>query len=379
MSPFLSNSRTYHGYVKRRDGSRVIRTLGTRDYKLAVQIQQWLNGLARARSATAWATLDAIAEPRGLRAIDAYDMAHHGTLEAWLTAQEDARRVAGEPDLEPLVLEWSRVATSHDYVRQVRSLIVPGVRFPVSGFSRKALSQHLAALPVSGPTKNRYRVAFYQFARWLIEREVLDANPVREVRGFGERDPRMTHYTHSETLAISRRLPAIHQVLEALMWGAGLEVSACLALRRRDINTDTREVMARGTKSRWRARTVRVTHPDAWALIEPYVRSHTPDALLFAGLTERGALDIHKAACRAAGVEVSTLHDWRHTYAIRELRAGMLAATVKRQLGHSPHSTMLERVYGAFVPAGDADYVTRNVTRGDADASSPARTKTRAN
>ena len=35
--------------------------------------------------------------------------------------------------------------------------------------------------------------------------------------------------------------------------------------------------------------------------------------------------------------------------------------TVKRQLGHSPHSTMLERVYAAWIPTSDADYVATNL------------------
>lgn len=360
MSPFLSKgAKTYKGRCHDRAGNRYVRSLGTTSKAEANLVQAYLMECRRRRD---WRTLDAVIGGR-LPAIEAYHLALEGGLAKKLAELDAAEKEAAEPDLDPLVTEWSRVATSQKYVMQVRTMIPQGKRYGLSQFSRKAVSTHLASLKVSGPTRNRYRVALSQFARWLVEREYLDANPVRDVRGFKENDPRMMFYERHDALAVLHRLPKPYQAIEALMYGAGLEVGAVLRLRRRDVNTETREVQAKGTKTRWRTRTVRVTVGIAWQVfIEHLARGFTPDAPLFPHITERAALDAHKAACKAAGVTITTLHDWRHTYAIQALKDGLPPQTVKRQLGHSPHSTMLERVYSAWLPKTDADYKPRIIT-----------------
>jgi integrase len=359
MSPFLSKgAKTYKGRAWDRAGNRYVRSLGTTSKAEANLVQAYLMECRRRRD---WRTLDAVIGGR-LPAIEAYHLALEGGLAKKLADIDAAEKEAAEPDLDPLVTEWARVATSDKYVRQVRSMIPEGKRYGLSQFTRKAVSTHLAGLKVSGPTRNRYRVALSQFARWLVEREYLDANPVRDVRGFKEHDPRMQFYTREEAKSVVNRLDYTHKALEAFMAGAGLEVGAVLKLRRRDVDLETGEVRVRGTKNRWRARTVRITEEWTRAIIGNYTVLVLPDAPLFPGITERKALDAHKAACKAAGVAVTTLHDWRHTYAIQALKDGLPPQTVKRQLGHSPHSTMLERVYSAWLPKTDADYQPRATT-----------------
>lgn len=354
MTPFRAkDAKTYKGRAWDRAGNRYVRSLGTRDKREANLVQAFLAERRRLRD---WRTLDAVIASR-LSAIDAYHASTDGTLVATLDELDAAAKEDEDTDLSPLVDQWP--ARSEKYRRQVRTMIPKGARYPLSRFTRKAISTHLNALPGSSPTRNRYRVAFSQFARWLVEQEHLPSNPVRDVRGFKENDPRMVHYTRVEALAVINRLEWPYCIIEALMFGAGLEVGAVLALRRRDVNLETREVAARGSKTRWRTRTVRVTEDKVWPLIASYMRGCTPDAAPFARITERKALEAHKAACKAAGVQPSTLHDWRHTYAIQALKDGMAPQTVKHQLGHSPHSTMLERVYSAWIPKSDADYAKR--------------------
>jgi integrase len=358
MSPFLSqDGKTFKGRVHDRAGRRFIRSLGTRQAKEAELIEAFC---AACRTRRDWRTLDAIIGGR-LSASAAYYLSLEGRLPGALDDLDAQAEEDAEPDASLLVGEWARVARSLKYVSQVRQMIPEGTRFAVSRFTRGAISAHLASLGCAEPTRNRHRVALSQFARWLVEREYLAANPVRDVRGFRERDPRMIHYTREETRAVSDRLPLPFNVAAAFMWGAALELGAVLALRARDVDLQTRDVSAKGSKTRWRTRTVRVTEDAAWALIRPYARLCMPDALLFRELRERAFRAAHTAACQAAGVPVSRLHDWRHTYAVQALRDGMAPQTVKRQLGHSPHSTMLERVYGAWIPRSDADYVATNL------------------
>lgn len=356
MSPFRSpGAKTYKGRVYDRAGRRYVRSLGTRNRREAELIETFC---ARARERRDWRTLDAIIAGE-VPAADAYYASLDGSLSDVLAARAEQAAMEAEPDLDQLATEWASVARSAKYVRQVRTLIPYDERFPLSRFTRAAISKHLASLDCAEPTRNRYRVALSQFARWLVERDYLTQNPVRDVRGYREHDPRMVHYTRAEAESVVRRLPMPQRVAEALMAGAGLEWGAVAALHRRDVDLTTKEVHARGTKTRWRTRTVRVTEPWAWAIVRDYVKTLLPDAPLFPGLVERRALDAHKAACEAAKVAPSTLHDWRHTYAVQALRDGLPPQTVKRQLGHSPHSTMLERVYATWIPKADADYQTR--------------------
>jgi len=357
MSPFLKgDGKTYNGRFHDAAGRRYMRSLGTRSKREATLIETWGQQLRTRRD---WRTLSAIIAGR-VDASTAYYALLDGSLGAVLDALDVQSAEASEPDLDTLVGEWATSVRSAKYVVQVRTMIPAGRRFPVSQFTRRAISAHLAALGCADPTKNRYRVALSQFARWLVEREILPANPVRDVRGFREHDPRMVFYTREEARAVVQRVPFPQHYAEALMVGAGLEWGAVVGLHRRDVDLETREVQVRGTKTRWRTRTVRVTEAWAWLGIPEYLRFLPPDAPIFPPtMTHRRALAAHKAACEAAGVTISTLHDWRHTYAIQALRDGLPPQTVKRQLGHSPNSTMLERVYGAWLPKTDEDYRPR--------------------
>lgn len=358
MSPYLKRGSTvYQGRVHDRHGRRYVRSMGTRNAKEADRVQAFCADLRTRRE---WHILEAIISGK-MEALEAYLASFDGTLPERMSRIEQADAEASEPDADALVTEWSREARSAKYVRQVRTLIPEGQRFPISRLTRSTIAKHLASLSASGPTRNRYRVAFSQFCRWLVERDVLETNPVREVRGYKEHDPRMVYYSREERRRIVERTEWLrYGAAEAFMWGAGLELQAVLALRRRDV-VSMNEVHARGHKTRWRNRVVRITEPEAWAIIEAYIRDFLPETPLFQELSARRMLEAHQEACALAGVERSTLHDWRHTYAVQALKDGMHPQTVKRQLGHSPHSTMVERVYGAWLPKTDADYVATNL------------------
>lgn len=372
MSPFRTKDNpVYRTRVHDARGARYVRTLGTRDKAEATAVEVFVKKLRRD------ARFDVLARiiDGTLPALEAYHAALAGTLAQRMVDLSRHEQEADDADLSPLVSEWARLVRGKDYVRQVRHLIPEGVRFPASQFTRRTLSEFLANLPHANPTRNRYRTALMQFARWLVEREVLDANPVRDVRGYKEHDPRMVHYTRDEARALIRRLPPTHQLGEAFMAGAGMELGAVLALRRRDVDLATRRVMAHGTKNRWRKREVKVTEDWCWAIIAERVREYLPDAPLFPGAVASTWLREHKRACETAGVPVSTLHDWRHTYAVQALKDGIAPQTVRRQLGHAPGSLELERVYGAWLPKADADYAPRVATEMATPLTNLARTE----
>lgn len=62
-----------------------------------------------------------------------------------------------------------------------------------------------------------------------------------------------------------------------------------------------------------------------------------------------GRPDVHRERCRALDLAGYRLHDARHHWAVRMVRAGMPLELVARQLGHRD-VVMVAKVYGRFVP-----------------------------
>jgi integrase len=112
----------------------------------------------------------------------------------------------------------------------------------------------------------------------------------------------------------------------------------------------TKKIRAHGTKTHARDREVYV---DAWAwsYVERAVKHLTPSALLFPTLNRWSASDAHRAACKALGDDFADyrMHDARHSYAVRAIRAGAPLEHVARQLGHAD-TQMVVKVYGRYKP-----------------------------
>ena len=267
------------------------------------------------------------------------------------------------PDLDPLVDEWKAAGANEKYVKQVRSFIPKGERFPAARFSRGTISKHLSSLKVSGSTKNRYRAALYQFARWLVETEVLEFNPVRDVAMRTENGARELYFERADAIKLVKQQEQPYAAVEAFM-ANGMERGAVMRLRRKDVDLKALTVNAHGSKTKWRNRTIKIT--EAWTV--PIIKAHLatllPNALVFDGVRMDTALDRHVRlqkeldirAVGATGEGLTTLHDWRHTYAVNSLRDGMRPEAVAKQLGHRDAS-MVHRNYGRFI-VDDRDYVT---------------------
>lgn len=334
--------------VKRSDRRLARVSTGTTDKRAAIAIGNMVDDLA-ARAETR--VLDAIADGR---------VTLYSVYAAYRTDQHIAEVQASidDVDLDPLVATWHtylvqrRLTSAEKYLAQVRCLIPKGTRFPSSSFRRKRISEHLAALDVTGSTLNRHRAALMQFGRWLVEREIFESNPVRDVRASTENAPRAVHHSPADLRALVKVLPDPYRALEAVMAGTGMEWQACMRLRRRDVDFEAKTLHAHGGKNAWRDRVCHVTELWTWPFIESYVRSFTPNALLFVGLTPDRAIAQHTAACTAAKLTRSRLHDHRHSYAVNAIRSGMPLHLVAAQLGHRD-STLVQKVYGKFVPQKD--------------------------
>jgi len=121
--------------------------------------------------------------------------------------------------------------------------------------------------------------------------------------------------------------------------------------RASDVDVERREVRARGTKAHTRDRVVRVAEW-AWPFVERHLETLTPDERLFRGLDRWQVGDAHRARLTALGLPQHRVHDSRHFYAIRAIRAGTPYELVARQLGHADVA-MVAKVYGRFAPRSD--------------------------
>jgi integrase len=366
VTPFLSKgAHTFKGRIRGEDGVRHIISLGTKDASEAKEIERMFRWLFDKRK---WAViqlvLDKQAKPTAI-----YDAYVGGYLER--LQQDVAKRIAdqatatADPLLMPLLEEWAPTVSFVRYVPQARKFVeFLGPEATVSKFRRREVSAFLDGLkkrnkkPATGSTKRRYRVGVSQFARFLVERELLDTNIVRDVKGAKENKPRMVWHTRPEAQAIISHLEGQQQALEALMAGTSMEWGAVEVLRRRDVDQVARSAWARGTKNEYRSRRVFFTEDWAWELFWQYAKDVHPTAKLFT-VDNTEANKVHRAACRQAKVKESKLHDWRHTYAVYSLEDGMQPQAVKSQMGHSPNSTVVERVYAAWIPKDREAYRKR--------------------
>jgi integrase len=365
MTPWLAKgAHTYKGRLAGEDGIVRVISLRTKNADDAKAIERTLRWLREQRK---WTVIQLLFD-KTLTAPAVHDAHVGGYLERLIVdatkRQEETVAKAKDPELGPLALEWASTGARPRYVRQVATFLEwLGNEARLSSFRRREIATFLGGLKsrkksVTGSTKRRYRVALSQFARFLLERELLDTNIVRDVRGAPENRPRMLFHTREEAQALVKVLEGPQQALEALMAGTSMEWGAAIKVRRRDVDPTAKSVWADGGKTEYRQRRVFFTEDWAWSVFWEHARAFTGNASLF-DLKGREAIEVHKAACLTARVKVTRIHDWRHTYAIYSLLDGMAPQAVKAQLGHSPNSTMLERVYSAWLPKDPAAYVKR--------------------
>lgn len=130
-----------------------------------------------------------------------------------------------------------------------------------------------------------------------------------------------------------------------------MEISAALKVLRGDFNFADNTSRARGTKNKWRDRTVSV-EPWAMARIAEFIKATglTPAAPLFPGVSGARALDVLRSGLRALGLpEAYTLHDARHSFAVRCMKRGAQPQLIANNLGHKDASQVL-KIYGKYRP-----------------------------
>jgi integrase len=356
MTPFRAHGRRiYTAKVPKGDGTWRGVSTGTADGRTARRMQEMIEALG----------------VRGARAWDVLDKVHDGSLtlaslyDHWRDAGRDVdtlRQNLANADLEPMVEAYLKAATCSEdtkdhYRALIRRMMPEGNVFPVSRLNTAIVQKTIDDLKGSPATKRKAGAAIRSFCNWLIARGVIVVNPVRNVRLPRAGRPRTLYLETADAIRLADAQAHPYREFSALLAGTGIEVSVAMKLRKRDVDTENREIRAAGTKTYSRDRIVRVADW-AWPYVLDALKGKFPDSLLFDGIPNRWtAGDVHRAAIKKLEKKFPvfkgyTMRDARHTYAVRAVRAGTPADIIARQLGHAT-PTLLLTVYGRFAPSQD--------------------------
>ena len=254
--------------------------------------------------------------------------------------------------------------TADHYFAAVKSYLAwamegeEGKEVQLSELTELALSEWIEEMDDVRPATVRKRgIGVGRFTAWLKSRRHLPTDPMEEISLPGAGPPRTHHIDTPLAILLAGAQTGDYWRLGLLLPGTGIEVSTALALRVRNVEKETREIRAAGTKTHNRDRIVRVADY-AWPAVLAAINGKHPDALLFDEIPNRFAAgDAHRDAVKALGGKHPilleqggyTMRDHRHTWAVRAVRSGWPIEAVGRQLGHKDGVLAL-RVYGRFQP-----------------------------
>lgn len=317
--------------------------------------------VATAEKVAAWAAdvLDRLDRHGVLAAVVARDL----TLpQAYVLGERDAaayvaslHAAAADIEVTDAMLDgWRRWLLSRgrddrsciQYRRQVTT-VWPAPRL-VSWLTPKPIIAALDALTTGAETtKGRYRAALSSLCHWLVRQGHLAVNPMPSVPGYAQSAARTTWYRRDDALKVLGALPPEARAMEAVMWACGWEFAAIANATVADFDLTAMTALARGTKNAGRTRLTVITEPVVVEWLRHVLASKLPAAKVWPGVQSGGALKRHRRTCEAVGVAVSTLHDWRHSFAVKELQAGRSLTFVAQMLGHA-NTALVQKVYGRF-------------------------------
>lgn len=373
--------RLYYGQLRTRHGWKQ-QCLHTPSKTLAAKIAAAWEELATEHRA--WDLLEpVIAEPSTIGAL--YDL--------WLDTGKNViemRRRLADLDITPLVEDWHAVHKSHvkressatQALAHVRRLLPEDGHRLASSVTSEWLTEQLAAIPGTRTNRRYFHSSWSQFFAYLTSvKKLYTRNPMEEVeRPAADKHPPRFYGLGTVERIVAWQPDADRRALFALLYGSAIEISVALTLTRDDFDEPTKSVRAAGTKASTRDRVARIADwawPHVWAV----VRDKLPHARVFPPWDRSTCSDWHRQTVGAGtkdthgriaakGLELPErlpMHNARHHWAVRALRAGTPVAVVQRQLGHGTPKLTVD-TYGQFMPdAADRERWEKAATKHDAE------------
>lgn len=280
----------------------------------------------------------------------------------WLDTKYDVvevRRRMNDTNIETIVNEYlaiyarSGVAKhTSDYTEKyLRHLLAEGSTKNASTATPDWLTERLYSYKGSAGTLRTIHSAWSGFFDYLVmPKRIMASNPMLHVeKPAVKKKPIEFHEIESVEVIVHSQPTLERRSAFALLYGTGLEVSTLISLKRHDFNESTHEVRAAGTKATTRDRIALVSEW-AWPIVQSYIKDHLPSSMLFD--RDRSTYSHwHLDSQKSLKLTPLPLHNARHHWAVRQLRAGTPIAVVQRQLGHATAKLTLD-TYGAFIPSG---------------------------
>lgn len=394
-------------------GTKAIST-GTSDKRTAKNIEAMVDELYRGKrrdhEILEWLLDRTLPPEQRLKPLVLYRFFNNNQLEELKARRKtDAIAASKQPpaDANAFVEGWykgvrqrSSVDHADRFLRAVRSFMPADVVFGAERFDYAPLVEWHGTLMeareqgghgLSAETARRYRVGLYNFIEHLVRCRFIATNHLDRItppkysvprdRHLSTPDAiRLIHAFEDESNEALQKLIGEYglsvlelQAFNALLSGAGVEVSVALGLQASAVWRDTKEVFAPGTKTHSRKRVVRVADW-AWPWVEALARIRRPGECLFMTIPDRwiaaGAFNavIKPLAEREPGVFADYwMRDGRHTYAVRAIKAGTPPIVVATQLGHK-NAILVLKVYGIYVPgSAERDYWEAKAAERDRD------------
>lgn len=330
----------------------VLRSIGSASTTLKTQMRRMCRELKADRE---WWLLDAVRDDR-CSLPRAYDHWSARTL-------DHLRAELSESNLTDHLDGWEQwvksnlgeTGTAEMYRRQVSSLI--RARFLASDLTPARVSEWLAAYRsppgpsgrlVSTGYKRKLLYAVFSFVSYLRELEILDRNPLDNIKRPKKGKARIRWETVENDLRIVDAAPPQYRALFAFIHATGAEVSAALVMLRRDIDLGEGTAHVPGSKTAKRNRHDVLIEPWALMYLASYCAGLLPNASLWPGISRYQAHWHHTSAAKAIGVSDYTLRDSRHSWAVRARKRGVSFEDISAQLGSSVATVVT--VYAAFKP-----------------------------
>lgn len=370
---FLRNG-TYWTRVSDTFGAQRRISLQTRDAKVAAAVDAWLKDVKGRLDRHG--ILSAIIAG-SITAPQAFQL---GEAKAALWLHDASTEAQDVPITDEMLTAWGldlvrhgvSAKTAADYRWQVEQ-VWPEPRMRSWLEDPKGISKALRALTCSPATKGRYRAALSSLVKWLMDpqQDILDRNPMPSVVSFPQATVRDVWYSREDARKVIMATPLPYRAASAIMYACGWEWAAVANAVAGDVDVDACTAMARGTKTATRSRLTVILDPWVLPILRNAKAGKLPNAPLFPNLRNDTTLKAHQAACEAVGVPVSTLHDWRHTFAVNSLKDGHSIEFTAQMLGHST-TTMVRTRYGRYaLTDGEVKDVAKRVSQSVAQNREP--------
>jgi len=345
-------------YVPTRSGF-VQRSTGTSNKTLARKMSAMVRVLRDERQ---WWLLDAIRERR-ISVAQLYDHHASNTLDSLRAELSDADMVRHLDAWEASVRATrGDTGTAEMYRWQVERFT--GERMLVSELTPAKITAWLAGLGVTPGTARKNLYALSSFTRYLRTVGVLDRNPIELVSVPKKNAPRLRWEPLETCRAIVDAQEEPYRTISAFIHATGAEIGAVLRMVPRDIDPERMRAHIPGSKAITRNRYDVVI--EEWA--KPYLERHlalhdvmqapgvepidAATAPIFAGVSRYKVYWFHRQACAALKIEDLTVHDARHSLAVRWRKHGIALEVIAAQLGHA-NVLQVATIYGRFQPTMD--------------------------